>query len=170
MTEKLFLWNQLPLNVTGPRWWFFQIGWGNGLVCVSTKSSHQYCVAAELKGHGPIPIPNCPMLAHILLHWPGPWFNIKTLFYHYRKYHYGDKTILRLSYLHNGISYTGKTASLYWFGALYSPSIKEKGTSSSGSRCTTQRSNTITPIGSDACNNRHRIVDSSYMLNGFEAT
>ena len=25
-----------------------------------------------------------------------------------------DKTILRPSYLHNGISYTGKMASLYW--------------------------------------------------------
>ena len=31
----------------------------------------------------------------------------------YRKSHCGDKTILRPSYLHNGISYTGKTA-LYW--------------------------------------------------------
>ena len=34
--------------------------------------------------------------------------------YQYRKSHYGDKTILRPSYLHNGISYTGKTISLYW--------------------------------------------------------
>ena len=37
--------------------------------------------------------------------------------YQYRKSHCGDKTILRLSYLHNGISYTGKTTSLYWIGA-----------------------------------------------------
>ena len=36
--------------------------------------------------------------------------------YQYRKSHGGDKTILRPSYLHNGISYTGKT-SLYWIGA-----------------------------------------------------
>ena len=28
--------------------------------------------------------------------------------------HCGDKTVVRSSYLHNGISYTGKTASLYW--------------------------------------------------------
>ena len=48
---------------------------------------------------------------------PGPWFNIKMLSYHYRKSHCGDKTILRPSYLHNGISYTGKMASLYWIGA-----------------------------------------------------
>ena len=34
----------------------------------------------------------------------------------YRKSHCGDKMILRPSYLHNGISYTGKT-SLYWIGA-----------------------------------------------------
>ena len=28
------------------------------------------------------------------------------------------KTILRPSYLHNGISYSGKVTSLYWIGAL----------------------------------------------------
>ena len=37
--------------------------------------------------------------------------------YQYRKSHCGDKTILRPSYLHNGISYTDKTTSLYWIGA-----------------------------------------------------
>ena len=31
--------------------------------------------------------------------------------------HCGEKTILRPSYLHNGISYPGKTTSLYWIGA-----------------------------------------------------
>ena len=30
---------------------------------------------------------------------------------------FGDKTILRPSYLHNGISYTGKMTSLYWIRA-----------------------------------------------------
>ena len=34
------------------------------------------------------------------------------------KSHCGDKTILRPSCLHNGISYTGKMASLYWIGVL----------------------------------------------------
>ena len=48
----------------------------------------------------------------------GPWFNIKMSSYQYRKFHCGDKTILRPSYLHNWISYTGKTTSLYWIGAL----------------------------------------------------
>ena len=42
--------------------------------------------------------------------------------YHHRKSHCGDKTILRPSYLHNGISYTGKTTSLYWIGAQMSDS------------------------------------------------
>ena len=48
----------------------------------------------------------------------GSWFNIKMSSYQYRKTHCGDKTILRPSYLHNGISYTGKMTSLYWIGAL----------------------------------------------------
>ena len=54
---------------------------------------------------------------------PGPWFNINMSSYQYRKSHCGDKTILRPSYLHNGISYTGKTTSLYWIGALVSLDI-----------------------------------------------
>ena len=45
---------------------------------------------------------------------PGPWFNMKMSSYQYRKSHCGDKTVVRLSYLHNGISYTGKMSSLYW--------------------------------------------------------
>ena len=47
----------------------------------------------------------------------GPWFNIKMSSYQYGKSHCGDKTILRPSYLHNGISYTGKMTSLYWIRA-----------------------------------------------------
>ena len=39
---------------------------------------------------------------------PGPWYNIKMPSYQYRKCHCGDKTVVRSSYLHNGISYTGK--------------------------------------------------------------
>ena len=48
---------------------------------------------------------------------PGPRFNIKMTSYQYRNSHCGDKTILRPSYLHNGISYTGKMTSLYWIRA-----------------------------------------------------
>ena len=46
--------------------------------------------------------------------WAGPRFNIKMLSYQYRKFHCGDKTIVWSSYLHNGVSYTGKMTSLYW--------------------------------------------------------
>ena len=54
-----------------------------------------------------------------ILEWPpGPWFNIKMSSYQYRESHCGDKTILRPSYLHNGISYAGKMRSLYWIGAV----------------------------------------------------
>ena len=49
--------------------------------------------------------------------WPGPWFNIKMSSYRYRKSHCGDKTVVRSSYLHNGISYTGKMTSFYWIRA-----------------------------------------------------
>ena len=50
-------------------------------------------------------------------HIPGAWFNIKMKSYQYRKSHCGDKTILRPSYLHNGIPNTGKMTSLYWIRA-----------------------------------------------------
>ena len=38
--------------------------------------------------------------------------------YQYRKSHCGDKTVVRSSYFHHGISYTGKMSSLYWIRAL----------------------------------------------------
>ena len=48
----------------------------------------------------------------------GPRFNIKMSSYQYRKSHCGDKTVVRSSYHHNGISYTDKMTSLYWIKAL----------------------------------------------------
>ena len=50
--------------------------------------------------------------------WPGPQFN-KKMSNQYTKSLCGDKTVVRSSYLHNGISYTGKMSSLYWIRALY---------------------------------------------------
>ena len=44
----------------------------------------------------------------------GPRFNIKMSSYQYRKSHCGDKTVVKSSYLHNGISYTGKMTFCYW--------------------------------------------------------
>ena len=67
-----------------------------------------------------------PSNMYIVLLWfvvdksSGPWFNIKMSSYQYWKSHCGDKTIWHPSYLHNGISYTGKTASLYWIRPLFS--------------------------------------------------
>ena len=49
---------------------------------------------------------------------PGPRFNIKMTSYQSRKSHCGDETILRPSYLYNGISYTCKMTSLNWIRAL----------------------------------------------------
>ena len=46
-----------------------------------------------------------------------PWFNIKMSSYQHSKSHCGDKTVVRSSYLHKGISYTGKMSSLYWIRA-----------------------------------------------------
>ena len=43
----------------------------------------------------------------------------------YRKSNCGDKTILRPSYLHNGISYTGKTPSCHWIRAHGLVSIQD---------------------------------------------
>ena len=51
----------------------------------------------------------------------GGWFNKKMSSYQYRISHCGDKMILRPSYLHNRISYTGKITSLYWIRALVCP-------------------------------------------------
>ena len=54
--------------------------------------------------------PSCGWVLHSL---PGPRFNKKMSYYQYWKSHCGDKTVVRSSYLHNGISYTGKIMSLY---------------------------------------------------------
>ena len=44
----------------------------------------------------------------------GGCFSLKMLSYHYKKSYCGDKATLQLPYIHNEISYTSKTASLYW--------------------------------------------------------
>ena len=50
--------------------------------------------------------------------WSSQWdflycFNMKVLSYQYRESYCGDKTIIRSSYLHNGISYTDQIATLH---------------------------------------------------------
>ena len=59
---------------------------------------------------------NAGSILWLLMTWAR--FNIKMPSYQYRKSHCGDKTVVRSSYLHNGISYTGKTTSLHWIRSL----------------------------------------------------
>ena len=54
------------------------------------------------------------MYLSAFIHRPKPWFNIKMPSHQYMKSHCGDKTVVRSSYLHNGISYTGKMIFLYF--------------------------------------------------------
>ena len=83
------------------------------------NSMHRYWYQADLQLITNI-LPISPISNNIsqlyvgAITYPGPRFNIKMSSYQYRKSHCGGKTILRPSYLHNGISYTGKMTSLYW--------------------------------------------------------
>ena len=61
------------------------------------------------------------VVAGISVEHSGPRFNKNR----YGKSHCGDKTAVRSSYLHNGISYTGKMTSLYWIRAQIRIDINE---------------------------------------------
>ena len=69
---------------------------------------------SEVKDQAPLDLQS----SNKSMHKPGPWFNIKMPFYQYRKSQCGDKTVVKSSYLHNGISYCGKMTSLYWIRVL----------------------------------------------------
>ena len=49
---------------------------------------------------------------------PGRWFNIEMSSYRYGKSNCGYKTIVRSPFLHNGVSYTGRTISWHCIWAL----------------------------------------------------
>ena len=70
---------------------------------IDTKSRKSVCVWFIFKPNGFCYYHSCQK--------SGPWFNIKLSSYQYRKSYCGDKTVVRSSYLHNGISYTSKMAS-----------------------------------------------------------
>ena len=74
-------------------------------VCTAFRCINDYCMSQRWCTQ-----PQCSAV----LWWHGPWFKIKMPSYQYRKSHCGAETVERSSYLHNGISYTGKMASLYW--------------------------------------------------------
>ena len=84
---------------------------------VSILTYHPFWAKKILNTHWQI-VAQCMLLFDIFPKLSsGPWFNIK-ISYQYRKSRCGDKTILRPSYLHNGIFYTGKKTSLHWIRAL----------------------------------------------------
>ena len=88
--------------------------WGSHLV-LGRSSQWSRCHVTSTRTGATGLMDRCTLATHC---WEsGPWFNIKMTSYQYRKFHCGDKTVIRSSYLHNGISYTGKTTSLYWIRA-----------------------------------------------------
>ena len=81
-----------------------------------SKMSSAICLYSSW-GWFNIKIPSYQLRKSHCLYSSGGWFNTKIPSHQYRKSLCGDKTISRPSYLHNGISYTGKTTSLYWIRA-----------------------------------------------------
>ena len=65
--------------------------------------------------------------------------------YQYRKPHCGDKTILRPSYLHNGLAYTGKTTSLYWIRTLITSDFRHLNITPMWCRCYGEPIHPFTP-------------------------
>ena len=82
--------------------------------CITVALDDHWLTSTKLRGWLLAIVPMAEVFVSIAGRYPGPWLNIKMSSYQYRKSHCGDKTILWPSYLHNGISYTGKTTSLYW--------------------------------------------------------
>ena len=82
-------------------------------ICVCFHGSNEVLLYINFRAV----LPNEATVQYKTVEIPGAWINIKMTSYQYRKSHCGDKTILGPSYLHNGISHTGKTVPLYWFRA-----------------------------------------------------
>ena len=89
------------------QWWFCWI-WVNFCGKIDNRDASYLCTSLRRTS---------------LDKWSGPRFSIKMPSYQYRKSHCGDKTVIRSSYLHNGISYTAKMTSLYWIRALAPTSV-----------------------------------------------
>ena len=88
---------------------------------IKYKVPNQFCKCTQYGGSSRLSSEIWPTVNYLIttikFKTSRPWFNIKISSYQYRKSHCWDKTILRPSYLHNGISYTGKMTSLYWIRA-----------------------------------------------------
>ena len=77
-----------------PRLWFQR------LIQVTIQRNRESCVILALSTGNPTET--------------GPRFNIKMSSSQYRKTLGGDKTVVRSSYIHYGVSYTGKIIFFYW--------------------------------------------------------
>ena len=116
---------------------FAEVFWGNIQVHLPLHHSSTLRLHRQLKsflmedkdlfmkhgqhhGHWWLSVTRCHSWDLAFPEYTGPWFNIKMSSCQYRKSHCWDKTVIRSSYLHNGISYTGKMISFYWIGPLVS--------------------------------------------------
>ena len=106
------------------------IGWAHTQndSCLSTGLTRVLCLTCTYLPAGPNqgdPIRSGKAISH--LHtlrdflnslWPVGLFDIKTIHYQYRNSHYKDETIVNR---YNGIPYSGKMISLYWFSPMVMP-------------------------------------------------
>ena len=91
------------------------------------RRTHYYYKCKDIQSHITYLLQQLNHVLHVMntlrhgnaLWTTGPWFNINMTSYQYRKSHCGDKMIVKSSYLHNVISFTGKMTSLYWLSARF---------------------------------------------------
>ena len=92
-----FSFSKMHLNMSSAKWRLF----GLGLNELSNIAIQLYICSILLF------LNHCFTAGAVLVsRSSGPRFNINMSSYQYRKSHCGDKTVVRSSYLHNGISYT----------------------------------------------------------------
>ena len=109
---------ELRLSCTNPLTWASQhLQCSNSLFRLTSQRKHQSSTLVWPLWGKFTSTSGCPSQRASNME-TGPRFNIKISSYQYRKSHCGDKTVVRSSYLNNGISYIGKTTSLYWIRAL----------------------------------------------------
>ena len=87
----------------------------SGLLFTGRRLLHKQTFSTVPLGwcHGSVEASHLIGYSHVSSY-PGGWFNKNMSSYQHRKFHCGDKTVVRSSYLHNGISYTGKMVSFLW--------------------------------------------------------
>ena len=107
MAQPGISYDKIPCRPSFIMWW----------LSATIQGDRSWSTLSQPVGTKPLPEPKLTN-QQWSLYQSGPWFNIKMSSYQYRKSHFGDKTVVRSSYLHSGISYTGKITSVYWFSPL----------------------------------------------------